>query len=185
MDRVGETQLQVGENSNWIIWRLKGYSKQVLFFFCALQSKSAMADCTSSLLWRDRFSRSNPGQVVVTNLIGSRVDKLRPCSGFPGSLRETGFAGLRRIGMPWSLHPPSSPLTATLKYKTFFWKIVPIENLSRQRAGALVQWSKLPVWKVGHRGFEQYSKKQNVSSPSLVKIQYSGEPPWPKDSVQG
>ena len=24
VDRVSETQLQVGENSNWIIWRLKG-----------------------------------------------------------------------------------------------------------------------------------------------------------------
>ena len=25
VDRVSETQLQVGENSNWIIWRLKGW----------------------------------------------------------------------------------------------------------------------------------------------------------------
>ena len=25
VDRVSETQLHVGENSNWIIWRLKGY----------------------------------------------------------------------------------------------------------------------------------------------------------------
>ena len=25
VDRVSEKQLQVGENSNWIIWRLKGY----------------------------------------------------------------------------------------------------------------------------------------------------------------
>ena len=24
VDRVSETQLQVGENSNWIIWQLKG-----------------------------------------------------------------------------------------------------------------------------------------------------------------
>ena len=28
MDRVSETQLQVGENSNWIIWRLKGQLKK-------------------------------------------------------------------------------------------------------------------------------------------------------------
>ena len=27
VDRVSETQLQVGENSNWIIWRLKGWKK--------------------------------------------------------------------------------------------------------------------------------------------------------------
>ena len=37
------------------------------------------------------------------------------------------------------------------------------------KAGALVQWLKLPVWKVRDRGFEphagfQVSKKQNVSS---------------------
>ena len=25
VDRVSETQLQVGENSDWIIWQLKGY----------------------------------------------------------------------------------------------------------------------------------------------------------------
>ena len=38
------------------------------------------------------------------------------------------------------------------------------------RAEALVQWLKLPAWKVRDRGFEphsglQVSKKQNVSSP--------------------
>ena len=27
VDRVSETQLQVGENSNWIIWRLKGWDR--------------------------------------------------------------------------------------------------------------------------------------------------------------
>ena len=27
VDRVSETQLQVAENSNWIIWRLKGYGQ--------------------------------------------------------------------------------------------------------------------------------------------------------------
>ena len=67
-----------------------------------------------------------------------------------------------------------------------------------RRAGALVQWLKLPAWKVRYRGFEpnsglQVSKKQNVSSPltrkvksqrnkmflprSLIKIQYRVEPP--------
>ena len=34
-------------------------------------------------------------------------------------------------------------------------------------AGALVQWLKLPAWKVGNRGFEPHSgsNEQNVSSP--------------------
>ena len=41
-------------------------------------------------------------------------------------------------------------------------------------AGALVQWVKLPAWKVGHRGYEPHSvlpvsKKQNVSSPLTRK----------------
>ena len=52
-----------------------------------------------------------------------------------------------------------------------------------------VQWLKLPVWKVGDRGFEprsgiQVSKKIFLPC-SLVKIQYCGEPPWPKSSVLG
>ena len=47
-------------------------------------------------------------------------------------------------------------------------------------AGALVQWLKLPGWKVRDRGFEphsghQVSKKQN--SRALGKIQYCREPP--------
>ena len=54
--------------------------------------------------------------------------------------------------------------------------------------GALVQWLKLPVWKVGDHGFEprsviQVSKKQNISSRSLLKIHYCGELPWPRGSV--
>ena len=41
-------------------------------------------------------------------------------------------------------------------------------------AGALVQWLKLPAWKVGDHAFErhsgiQVSKKQNVSSPLIRK----------------
>ena len=41
-------------------------------------------------------------------------------------------------------------------------------------AGALVQWVKLPAWKVGHREYEPHSvlpvlKKQNVSSPLTRK----------------
>ena len=31
VDRVSETQLQVGENSNWIIWRLKGWTMETKF----------------------------------------------------------------------------------------------------------------------------------------------------------
>ena len=46
--------------------------------------------------------------------------------------------------------------------------------VSKTRAGALVQWLKLPAWKVLDRGFEphpglQVSKKQNVSSPLTRK----------------
>ena len=52
-----------------------------------------------------------------------------------------------------------------------------------------VQWLKLPVWKVGDRGFEpcsgiQVSKKIFLPC-SLVEIQYCGEPPWPRSSVLG
>ena len=41
-------------------------------------------------------------------------------------------------------------------------------------AGALVEWLKLPTWRMGDRGFEarsgiQVSKKQNVSSPLTRK----------------
>ena len=31
VDRVSETQLQLGENSNWIIWRLKGNPEKCLY----------------------------------------------------------------------------------------------------------------------------------------------------------
>ena len=33
VDRVSEAQLQVGENLDWIIWRLKGYSLKRQIFF--------------------------------------------------------------------------------------------------------------------------------------------------------
>ena len=59
-------------------------------------------------------------------------------------------------------------------------------GLSPARAGALVHWLKLPAWKVGDLGFEHHSsRKQNVFSRALVKIQYFGEPPWPRGSVFG
>ena len=32
VDRVSETQLQVGENSKWIIWRLKGWRSQSWYY---------------------------------------------------------------------------------------------------------------------------------------------------------
>ena len=46
--------------------------------------------------------------------------------------------------------------------------------VEQTRAGALVQWLKLPAWKVGDRGFEphsglQFSKEQNVFSPLTRK----------------
>ena len=50
-------------------------------------------------------------------------------------------------------------------------------------AGALVQWLKLPAWKVGDRRFElrsgnKVSRKQNVSSLlTHEKNQYCGKPP--------
>ena len=45
-----------------------------------------------------------------------------------------------------------------------------------------MQWLRLPAGKVRGRGCEphsgmQVSKNENVSSSSLVKIQYCGEPP--------
>ena len=45
-----------------------------------------------------------------------------------------------------------------------------VDLFSSNRAGTLVQWLKLPAWKVGDRGLEphtglQVSKQQNVSSP--------------------
>ena len=54
--------------------------------------------------------------------------------------------------------------------------------------GLLMQWLKLPAWKVGDREFKphsglQVSKKRNFSSCSFVKVQYCGEPPWPRGSV--
>ena len=50
----------------------------------------------------------------------------------------------------------------------------------RTWAGTLVQWLKLPAWKVGNRGFEprsgiQVSMKQNVSS--LLTRKDCGQPP--------
>ena len=48
------------------------------------------------------------------------------------------------------------------------------DSLVTMRTGALVQWLKLPAWKVGDRGFKphsglQVSKKQSVSSPLTRK----------------
>ena len=49
----------------------------------------------------------------------------------------------------------------------------PPQFSERRRVGALGQWLKLSALKVEDRGFEPYSALQ----VSLVKIQYSGEPP--------
>ena len=40
VDRVSETQLQVGENSGWIIWRLKGWPAGI-----AMQANYAHVAC--------------------------------------------------------------------------------------------------------------------------------------------
>ena len=49
-----------------------------------------------------------------------------------------------------------------------------------------MQWVKLPTWKVGDHEFVlrsgiQNSKTQMFFSRSLVKIQYCGEPLWPRE----
>ena len=51
-----------------------------------------------------------------------------------------------------------------------FWYMLFTTSIDTAVAGALVQWLKLPAWKVGDRGFEpssgiQVSKKQNVFFP--------------------
>ena len=48
-------------------------------------------------------------------------------------------------------------------------------------------WLKLPVCNVGDRGFKPHSGLQETKcfSPSLIKIQYFVEPPWPRGSVLG
>ena len=70
-------------------------------------------------------------------------------------------------------------LPVILKLFWFKWK-----------AGALVQWLKLPAWKIGDRGLVpgsalvfQFQRNKMFLSRSLVKIQYCGESPWPKGSV--
>ena len=55
-------------------------------------------------------------------------------------------------------------------------------------AGGLVPWLTLSAWKVGDRGFEPRSDIQVLKNEmflpcSLVKIQYCGEPSWPRGSV--
>ena len=61
--------------------------------------------------------------------------------------------------------------------------ILPLkEVLNYPRAGALVQWLKLPPWKVGDRSLNptlafKFQRKKMFLPRSLVKIQYCGEPP--------
>ena len=43
VDRVSETQLQVGENSDWIIWRLKGWGSGDLGVERCVHKRSTMA----------------------------------------------------------------------------------------------------------------------------------------------
>ena len=61
---------------------------------------------------------------------------------------------------------PETPLVDTLITNLLCY----IDSYMNMRTGALVQWLKMPSWKVRDRGFElhsdlQVSKKQNVSSP--------------------
>ena len=53
---------------------------------------------------------------------------------------------------------------------------------SWNRAGALLQWLKLPAWKSGDRGFVppltfKFQTSEMLLSRSLVNILYCGEPP--------
>ena len=48
----------------------------------------------------------------------------------------------------------------------------------------LVQWLKLPTWKVGDRGFKPRSSKMFLPC-SLVKNKYCGEPLWPRSRELG
>ena len=66
----------------------------------------------------------------------------------------------------------------------------PISMAIAVGAGALVQWLKLPAWKVGDREFEPRSafklQRNKMFFPrALVEIQYCGEPPWPSGSMLG
>ena len=53
------------------------------------------------------------------------------------------------------------------------------------RRGGLVQWLKLPAWKVGNRGFVlgsgiQVQRNKMFLHCSVVKIQHCEKPPWPR-----
>ena len=66
--------------------------------------------------------------------------------------------------MKW--HTDFKLLLAIIYVSCVCWR----QLIVQQEDGALVQWLKLPAWKVGDRGLEshsdlQISKKQNVSSP--------------------
>ena len=57
-------------------------------------------------------------------------------------------------------------------------------------SGVLVQWSKLPAWKIGDHWFQtrtdiQVSKKQNVSSSLTPKDSIVWGASWPRGSVIG
>ena len=65
-----------------------------------------------------------------------------------------------------------------------------IKNKNRIYAAPAVKGLMLPACKVGDRGFVsrsgiQDSKIQTFHPRSLVKIQYCGEPSWPRCSVPG
>ena len=55
--------------------------------------------------------------------------------------------------------------------------VIKIEECKGQ--GGVVQWLKLPVWKVGDRGFKPRSgiRFQNFSALLTRKTKYCGEPP--------
>ena len=60
----------------------------------------------------------------------------------------------------------------------------------RAEQGALVRWLKLHAWNVGDRGSNpapafKFQRSRMFLPSSFVKIQYCGEPPWPRGSKLG
>ena len=84
--------------------------------------------------------------------------------------------------------------TALYARKTKGWwlysEMAAIKIVDYLRAGALVQWLKLPAWKNGIAGSSptlavRFQRNKMFLPRWLVKIQYCGEPPWPRGSLLG
>ena len=97
----------------------------------------------------------------------------------------------------WFITSPRYSVLTLKALKYFISSKIPkgfinLKSSQMSGAGALVQWLKLPAWKVGHRGctvspVQQFKFQRNkMFLPcSLVKSKYCGEHPWPRGSVLG